>query len=148
MKLGELLSTKDFKHRAVVTVRQDETIAAAIRKLVEHDMGSLPVCNDKDEPVGVITERDMVRKCFARNIAPNKIKVQDIMSKDVIIGVPEDSLDYAINVMKQKRIRHLPIVDNKKVVGMISMRDLLGVQVKEYEARVRLLSDYISGYPG
>ena len=148
MNLGELLNTRDFKYRSTVTVKEGESLSAAIQKLAEHDRGALPVCNDKGELVGVITERDMVRKCFARNIAPAKIKVQEIMSKDVIIGIPEDSLDYAINVMKQKRIRHLPIVDKQKVIGMISMRDLLGVQIEEFELRVRFLSDYISGSPG
>jgi len=145
MKLRELLNTKDFKYRIAVTVGQNENISAAIQKLVEHDRGSLPVCNDKGELVGIITERDIVRKCFARSDALAKIKIQDIMSKQVIMGNPEDDLSYAINVMKQKRIRHLPLVDNQKVMGMISMRDLLGVQLEECKTEVRYLSDYISG---
>ena len=70
------------------------------------------------------------------------------MSEDVVIGHPDDDLDYAINTMKQKRIRHLPIVDNRKVIGMISMRDLLGVQLEECRTEVRYLGCYISGgYP-
>ena len=145
MKLIELLNTKDIKYRGVVIVGLGETVSTAIKKLVEHDRGSLPVCNHKGELVGVVTERDIVRKCFARNEPVTKIKVQDIMSKDVVIGHPEDDLDYAISAMKQKRIRHLPIVDNRKVIGMISMRDLLGEQLQDSTTRVRFLSDYISG---
>ena len=145
MKLMELLSTKDIKYRTVVTVGSNETVSTVIKKLVEHDRGSLPVCNPKGELVGVITERDIVRKCFAYNKPVSKIKVENIMSKDVIIGQPDDDLDYAISTMKQKRIRHLPIVDNLKVIGMISMRDLLGVQLQESTTRIRFLSDYISG---
>jgi len=137
MKIRDLLKIKDFKYRIVVTVGPNDTISAAIQKLVEHDRGSLPVCNDKGELVGIITERDIVRKCFARSDAFANIKIQDIMSKQVAIGNPEDDLDYAISVMKQKRIRHLPIVDNQKVVGMISMRDLLGVQLEETKAEIR-----------
>ena len=87
--------------------------------------------------VGIITERDIVRKCFARGDAFANIKVQDVMTKQVVIGSPEDDLDYAISVMKQKRIRHLPIVDDQKVLGMISMRDLLGVQLEETKAEIR-----------
>jgi len=145
MKLKNLLSMKDSKYRIAVTVGPEETVLAAILKLVEHDRGSLPVCNDKGELIGIITERDIVRKYLARSDTLAKIKIQDVMSKDVVIGHPEDDLDYAISAMKQKRIRHLPIVDNRKVMGMISMRDLLGVQLQESAAHIRLLSDYISG---
>jgi CBS domain-containing protein len=67
------------------------------------------------------------------------------MSRKVVIGKPEDELDYAIAAMKQARIRHLPIVDGKKVAGMISMRDLLGIKLEESRTEVRYLSDYISG---
>ncbi len=137
MKIRDLLKMKDFKYRNVVTIGPNETISTAIQKLVEHDRGSLPVCNDKGELVGIITERDIVRKCFTRSEAFANIKVQDVMSRQVAIGNPEDDLDYAISVMKQKRIRHLPIVDNQEVVGMISMRDLFGVQLAEAKAEIR-----------
>jgi len=143
MKLQDLLNMKDFKYRVLVTVGQNETISAAIQKLVEHDRGSLPVCNDKGELVGIITERDMVRKCFTRSDTIKKIMIKDIMSQQVIIGNPEDDLSYAINTMREKRIRHIPIVDNKMVIGIISMRDLLGVQLEECKTEVRFLSDYI-----
>ncbi len=95
--------------------------------------------------MGIITERDIVRKCFTRSDTIAKTKIQDVMSKQVVIANPEDDLDYAISAMKQKRIRHLPIMDNRKVVGMISMRDLLGVQLEESTTQVRYLSAYISG---
>ena len=137
MKIRDLLKMKDFKYRIPVTVGPNTSISAAIQTLVEHDRGSLPVCNDKGELVGIITERDIVRKCFARNENFTNIKIQDIMTKQVAIGNPEDDLDYAISVMRQKRIRHLPIVDDQTVIGMISMRDLLGVQLEETKAEVR-----------
>ena len=140
MKIRDLLKLKDFKYRTVVTVGPNEDISAAIRKLVENDRGSLPVCNEKDELVGIITERDIVRKCFARSGDFASIKIKDIMTKQVAIGIPEDDLDYAIDIMKQKRIRHLPIVDDQRVVGIISMRDLLGVQYEETKAKIRYAS--------
>ncbi|MFC1934466.1 CBS domain-containing protein [Chloroflexota bacterium] len=142
------MSSKDFKYRVLVTVGQDETVSVAIRSLVEHDRGSLPVHDDKGDVMGIITERDIVRKCVAHSKDCAKIKVRDVMSKQVVIGTPEDDLNYAISVMKQRRIRHLPIVENKKVIGMISMRDLLGVLLEEYAAQARILSDYISGSYG
>jgi CBS domain-containing protein len=145
MKLEELLDQKEFKYREMVSVRPKETISSTIRKLAEHDRGALPVCNDKDELVGIITERDIVRKCFTGSTDCSRFKVQDVMSRKVVIGNPGDDLDYAISVMKQERIRHLPIVDDRKVIGMISMRDLLGVKLEESRAEVKYLTDYISG---
>ena len=124
MKLKDLLEMKELKNRALVTVRPDETISGAVNKLVEHDLGSLAVCNDKGELVGIITERDIARNCAINDGCAN-IRIQDVMSQEVATGNLEDDLDYAISLMKQKMIRHLPIVDNQKVVGMISMRDLL-----------------------
>ena len=133
MKIRDLLK---IKGRQVITIGPNDTVAAAIQKLVEYDRGSIPVCDEKGELVGIITERDIVRKCFVRMGAAS-IKIEDVMTKGVAIGTPEDDLDYAISVMKQKRIRHLPIVDQQRVVGMISMRDLLDVQLSETKAEIR-----------
>jgi CBS domain-containing protein len=134
MKIRDLLKTRVGP---VITIGPHETVAAAIQKLVEYDRGSIPVCNEKGELVGIITERDIVRKCFVRKDSLASIKIEDVMTKGVAIGTPEDDLDYAISVMKQKRIRHLPIVDQQKVVGMLSMRHLLDVQLSETKAEIR-----------
>jgi CBS domain-containing protein len=132
MKIRDLLKVKG---RPVITISPTDSVAAAIKKLAEYDRGSIPVCNDKGELVGIITERDIVRKCFMDRLS--NIRIEDVMTKGVAIGAPEDDLDYAISVMKQKRIRHLPIIDQQQVVGMISMRDLLDVQLSEAKAEIR-----------
>ena len=145
MKLGELLNTGELKSRLLVTINPHDSIAATIQKLAEHDRGSFPVCNDQGELVGIITERDIVRKCLNGGTDCAKYQVKDVMSHKVAVGRMDDDLDYAINVMKTERIRHLPIVEGARVVGMISMRDLLGVQLEECQTKARFLSDYISG---
>ena len=137
MKIRDVLLLKDAKYRAVVTIGPNETVLAAIQKLVEHDRGSLPVCDDEGRLVGIITERDVVRKCLAHGISYANIRVEDIMTHQVAIGTLEDDADYAISVMNRKRVRHLPILDGQKVVGMISMRDLLGVELEETKAQIR-----------
>ncbi len=134
MKIRDLLK---IKGRPVITIRPTETVAAAIQKLTEYDRGSIPVCNEKGELVGIITERDIVRKCFVPMDTLASVRIEDVMTKGVAIGTPDDDLDYAISVMKQKRIRHLPIIDQQQVVGMISMRDLLDVQLSETKAEIR-----------
>ena len=124
MKLGDLLEMKEFKYRKVVTVGPNDTISTAVHKLVEYDMGALPVCSENNELIGIITERDIARNCSTNDSCAN-IKIRDAMSEEVAIGSPEDDVDFAIDIMKQKRIRHLPIMHNQKIVGMISMRDLI-----------------------
>ncbi len=137
MKIRDLLK---IKNRPVITVGPNETVTAAIQKLVDYDRGSISVCNDKGELVGIITERDIVRKCFARSAAIASTKVRDVMTEQVAVAIPEDNTGYVISVMKQKRIRHIPIVENQKVVGMISMRDLLDTQLDQTEAQIRYAS--------
>jgi CBS domain-containing protein len=135
MKIRDLLK---INSRPVITIGPNDTVSAAVQKLSEYDYGSLPACNDKGELVGIVTERDIVRKCFKSIDACANFKVQDVMTKEVAVGIPDDDLEYAISAMKQKRIRHLPIVDNhKKVVGMVSMRDLLDMELKESQAELR-----------
>lgn len=140
MKLGDLLKLKDFKHRPVITVGPDEKITSVVEKLVEHDRGALPVCNLEGELVGIITERDIVRKFLTCKEKYTDMKAGDVMTGEVAVGHPEDSISYALSIMKQKRIRHIPVVEEQRVVGMISMRDLLGFQLEEVEAEVRYAS--------
>ena len=124
MKLRELLERKEFEYKEVITIGPDEMVSEAIKKMIKHDRGSLPVCEETGELVGIVTERDVARKC-ATNEGCAILKIHDVMSPDVITASPEDDLDYAIDIMKKKRIRHLPIWENKKLVGVVSMRDLL-----------------------
>ncbi len=146
MKLGELLNSKDFMHRDVVSVGPDDSVAIAIEKMNQHDRGALPVRDNKGDLAGIITERDIVRRLFAiKDGSAQRTKVRDIMSSRVAIGNPNDDVSYAINVMAEKRIRHLPIVDGRDLIGMISMRDLLRVQLEVTRTEVKYMSDYISG---
>ncbi len=140
MKLRDILNIKDFKYRSVITISSNECVTDVIKKLAEHDRGSLPVCDDSGELVGIITERDIIRKCFTGGKPLAEIMVIDVMTNKVAVGSPDDSLDYAISVMRQKRIRHLPIVDCQKVIGIISMRDLLGVQLEETKAEIQYIN--------
>lgn len=147
MKLGDLLDLKDSKYRFEVCVPLSETILAAVQKMAEYDRGALTVCNEESKLVGIVTERDIVRKCYTSGKDLDKIKIKDVMTKKIAVGSPEDDVSYAISVMKEKRIRHLPIVDTQeKVIGMISMRDLVGVQLEQCNTEVRFLTDYITGH--
>lgn len=148
MKLGELLNRKDFKYRLLITVGEDETVSEAILTLAEHDRGAITVVDRNHMPVGIITERDIVRKCVALGKDCNQTKVRDVMSINLVIGTADDDVSYAINIMKQERIRHLPVMEKENLIGMISMRDLLGVELETCTTQTRFLNDFIAGSYG
>ncbi len=139
---------KDFlrtKGRPVITIGPNETVVTAMQKLVENNIGAFPVCDVKGVMLGIVSERDLLKECSQRSRAIGSTRVKDIMTKDVAIGVPEDDLDYVRDIMTQKGVRHFPIMVGPKLVGIISMRDIVDAQLEESKATARFLSDYISG---
>ncbi|MFC2010839.1 CBS domain-containing protein [Chloroflexota bacterium] len=133
------------KGRPVITIGPNETAIIAIQKLVENNIGALPVCDVNGMILGVISERDLLKECSQRSRAIGSTKVKDIMTKDVVIGVPEDDLGYVMDIMTQKGIRHLLIMVGTKLEGIISMRDVVDTQLEESKATVRFLNNYILG---
>ncbi len=142
MKVKDLLK---LKGRPVVTIGPNETVHAAMQKLAENNIGALPVCDAKGTISGIISERDLLKECSQRISAIASTKVKDVMTKDIAIGIPDDSLDYVVSIMTQKGIRHFPIMVGPKLEGIISMRDIVEVQLEESKAQVRFLNNYISG---
>ncbi len=142
MKVKELLK---IKGRPVITIGPNETVYATIQKLAENNIGALPVCDAKGTIFGIISERDILKECYQRSRAINSTKVKDVMTKNIAMGLPEDDMDYVMSIMTQKAIRHLPIMSGPKLEGMVSMRDIVEVQLKEANAQIRYLSAYISG---
>ncbi len=139
MKIRDMLKVTGIKDQSLVTVGPDEFVSAAVQKLIRHNKGALPVCNEKNELIGIITERDIVRKCCAKIEEFNAKKVADAMTHEVAIATPDDDLDYAIQTMKKEKIRHLPIAEGKRVVGMLSMRDILGFQYEETKTEIKYI---------
>jgi CBS domain-containing protein len=138
MNIRDMLKVTGFKPQALITVGPDELATSAIQKMADFNKGALPVCNEKDELLGIITERDIIRKCFLRGDFKNK-RIREIMTEKVAITREDDDLDYAISTMKKEKIRHLPIADGKRVVGILSMRDILGFQYEETKTKIKYM---------
>jgi CBS domain-containing protein len=134
MKIKEYLITKG---QQIITIGPGETVKAALKKLVENNIGALPVCDKTGQLVGIISERDVLKECLDQNESIGTTKIQEVMSRQVAVATPDDDLDYATSVMKQKNVRHLPVVDNKKINGMISMRDIVNSRLQDVEAEIR-----------
>jgi len=139
MKISAFLKIKD---RPVITIGPNEAILVAIQKLVDHRIGALPVCDDKGMLLGIISERDLLKEVFLRSSTMGSTKVQDVMSKEVITGTPEEDLNYVAKVMRRQKIRHLPIVVGQKLQGIISMRDIVNRQLNEAETEIRHLRSW------
>jgi CBS domain-containing protein len=146
MTVADILRSKGS---SVITVRPESTLADAIRTLVHNGVGSLVVSDEKDRVLGLITERDILRENARQFDQLGGRKVAQVMTQDVIIGFVEDSLDYVMALMTEKRIRHLPIMSHGRLVGIISIGDVVKAKVREAEVEIRHLTDYITGkYPG
>ena len=104
-KVKDVLRTKG---RPVITIEPNETVATAIQKLVENNIGALPVCDTKGAILGIVSERDLLKECSQCIKAISSTKVKDVMTKNVAIGVPEDDLDYVTDIMTQKRDKAPP----------------------------------------
>ncbi len=142
MKVKDLLKARSH---SLTTIGPNETVHAALRKLVENNIGALPVCDAKGAVLGIVSERDLIRECFLRLDAVKRTPVREAMTREVVIGVPEDDLEYVASVMTQKGIRHLPIMVGANLEAMVSNRDIVEARLAESKSEVRYLNAYISG---
>jgi CBS domain-containing protein len=147
MKIKDVLLEKGSN---VITIGADQTIHAAIVELNHHGFGALIVTGQEGEVTGIVTERDILKCCGetcsknpSSEHSPCQILIQDIMTKDVVIGVPDDDLNYVMNVMTKHHIRHLPILDDGALAGIISISDLLNAHLEENVFESRTLKGYI-----
>ena len=141
MNIATLLAKKGPK---VVTVRPDATIRQALSLLCEHNIGALVVVDERTYPVGILSERDIVREA-ARNEAVFALPVSGLMTRNVILGVPQDDLVAVGNTMTERRIRHLPVLDGGRLVGIVSIGDVVKAQRDQYQGEVDTLQLQILG---
>lgn len=140
MKVREILSLKgDHVH----TIEPDRTLLEAVALLVEHGIGALLVCDADGTVAGIISERDVLRISRDRSGELGRIRIRDVMTRDLVICVPDDDIDYAMGIVTQNRVRHLPVMDGGRVAGMISIGDLVKARLDAAEYENRYLREYI-----
>ena len=122
MKVRDILARKGT---AVITIGQGASLHEAVSLLNEHRIGVVLVTDVEDSPVGILSERDVVTIMAAEGCNLNDKLVSDAMTADLIVCVPDDELNYVMSVMTQRRVRHLPILDKGRLVGIICESDLL-----------------------
>jgi CBS domain-containing protein len=139
MKVRTILATKGT---TVVTVHPQQSLREAARLLADHNIGALVALNEAGEIVGIISERDIIRAAARLDEALSR-PVSEIMTKEVIVGLPNDDLIAVANAMTERRFRHLPIVERGEMVGIISMGDIVKSQRDQYKGEIDTLETQI-----
>jgi CBS domain-containing protein len=140
MNLHEILRAKG---RNVHTVVPHASLADVVDRLVEHNVGSLVVCGEAGEMVGIITERDILRACASRRFGLEDRTVEKHMTPNPITGTPHDDMESVMGIMTENRIRHLPIVEDGRLVGIVSIGDIVKWQHQELTRENHYLMSYI-----
>ena len=134
----------DAKGRKVISIQPDASVFDAIKRMAEQGIGSLVVMQG-EELAGIVTERDYARKVILKGRASDTTTVAEIMTTDVITTSPEETANNCMEVMTAKKCRHLPVVEDGKVTGMISIGDLVQAIIADQQAEIEQLEHYISG---
>jgi CBS domain-containing protein len=121
------LEVQDIMISKVVTGRVSISVKEAVDIMNEHGIGCLVVV-EKEIPVGIVTERDLLKRVLAEFKDPRKINVQEIMSKPLIVGKPDMLIEEVIKLMIDKKIKKLPIVENGKLLGLVTLTDIVSFQ--------------------
>ncbi len=134
----------DSKQQRIISVTPDAPVLQMIQTMAEHEIGSVLVL-EGDQLVGIATERDYARKVILKRRASADTPVRDIMSTPVITISPDQRSNVCMQLMTEKRIRHLPVVEDEQVIGVLSIGDLLKVVIEEQRQEIDALQQYISG---
>ena len=139
MKIVSVLATKSSD---VITVRPDHSLREAVDLLAEHNIGALIVVDEPGRPIGIISERDIIREAARTEMVLGQ-PVSRVMTKDLITALPEDDLETVLQTMTAKHFRHLPIVDGERLIGVISIGDVVKAQLDKYQGELDTLQTQI-----
>jgi CBS domain-containing protein len=140
-RVSELLRRKGSD---VLKIEGSETVFEALKMVVERNVGSILV-TDGGKVVGIMTERDYLRKVAIHGRTSHDTLVNEIMSAPLVYVTPETSVEEAMAIMTDRRIRHLPVVEDDEVVGIVSIGDVVKFQSREQSFQIKYLTEYISG---
>ncbi len=144
VSVGTLL---DGKGRGVFSIAPDASVYSAIEEMAERGVGALVVI-ENGRLAGIISERDYTRKVILAGRSSRETQAEEIMSTDLVTVAPTDSVGHCLRVMTEHRVRHLPVVANGEVVGVLSIGDLVKHVIAEQESTIDHLQSYIAGaYP-
>ena len=128
------MQVRDYMSPSVVSITTEESAALAARLLARHNVGALPVCGPEGNLRGMVTDRDIVLRCVAAEEDPARTRVKDIMTRGCAAVAPDADPREAARLMAEKQVRRLPVVEDGRVVGVVSLGDLARSQRYDMEA--------------
>jgi CBS domain-containing protein len=140
MTVNQILSTKG---KEVYSIVSTITVFEALRVMGEKNIGAVLVIED-GVLKGILSERDYARKIVLKDKSSKKTPVSEIMESDVVTVKPSDNLDYCMELMSQKRIRHLPVIENETIIGLVSIGDVVKAIIEIQKETIKHLDSYIS----
>jgi len=145
MKVKDILEKKP---QDTVTAQPQDSIIQTMETLISKKISCLPVLGESGELVGIISDKDIFELVYKKRAQFPDMKVADVMTSDLIVGLPEDDLSYIASIMTENRVRHIPIVNGQKLIGLISQGDIVKGEMVKIRVENRYLKEYINGnYP-
>lgn len=128
------MKLRDVMSNPVIRIHPDETVAVAARTLARYNIGALPVCGSDGRICGLVTDRDIVTRCLASGRSPSATTVGDVMTTSVVSARPDMDTAAVAGLMGREQVRRLPVVENGKLCGMVSLGDLALKEESSFEA--------------
>jgi len=132
------------KNRQIWTISKDQSVREALILMSEKNIGAIIIVDNNDFPIGIFSERDYARKIILKGKNSNDTLLDDVMTKELITVTRDHKVDQCMEIMVEKKIRHLPVLEDKKVVGIISIGDLLKIMIKEQKELIDHLQKFIT----
>jgi CBS domain-containing protein len=142
-----MTSVKDIlANRPVFALDKDATVQAGAEYMAKNNIGAIPVV-DGTRLMGIFSERDIINRVIAKSLSPTGTRIADVMTTNLVVASSDETHEDCLKKMKQAGCRHLPIVEGETLVGIISVRDLLDVEINEKEDKIQFLHDYMFHMP-
>ena len=135
---------KQNKKRQIWTISKDQNVMQALILMSEKNIGAVIIIDNNDFPIGIFSERDYARKVILKGKNSKDTLLEEVMTKELVTVTRDFKVDQCMRLMIEQRIRHLPILENKKVVGIISIGDVLKIMIKEQKDLIDHLQKFIT----
>ena len=141
-KLEDFLKLNE--NRQIWTISKDQNVMQALILMSEKNIGAIIIVDNNDFPIGIFSERDYARKIILKGKNSKDTLLDEVMTKELITATRDYKIEQCMEIMIQKKIRHLPVLEDKKIVGIISIGDLLKIMIKEQKELIDHLQKFIT----
>ena len=132
------------ENRKIWTISKDQSVRQALILMSEKNISAIIIIDNNDFPIGIFSERDYARKIILKGKSSKDTLLDEVMTKELITVTRDYKIDQCMEIMNEKKIRHLPVLENKKIIGIISIRDVLKIMIEEQKELINHLQKFIT----